>query len=320
MRGSLPVFFCIFAADGTVPPDLAPTDVGERIEFERVRDALISEPDSRIALVAPAPADLLAQRLQTVSDPARALERTCGDVAAVLKAFRQARRRIVLLDFAQCVRRPNRFSAALQAWAEGKPPELVEAEPFDPHYVDALAKIIALAMIASDREAARLAEEYEASLSTLEAAHETSAQLARQAALQWRAGISPNTETSAAPDNATGAAAITDLNEQRMHIVHLQAALDECHQELTQMYAQSVQVGAAMSDGVDRRLSEAELARDALRADLKALEVEAGHLRNDNRQLHDTLEQIRTSTSWKMTEPLRRLRGAPNTIGDDMTK
>ncbi|MEN0653297.1 MULTISPECIES: hypothetical protein [Hyphobacterium] len=320
MRGTLPVFFSIFTADGVILTNLANMIAGERIEFEHVRDVLARDANARMVLVAPAPADLLMQRLHTVTDPVQALERTCDDVSAVLKTFRQARRRILLLDYAQCVRGPNRLSAALGAWAEGKSPEVFEVGSSALQPADALAKVVALAMIAGDRQATRLAEEYEASLSTLEAAPESQTELARQAAIQWRAALSFSPSGSSLNGREAWSKpedAITDLDAQRTAISELQAALKECQDEVTRLYAQNAEEDATNDHNVDHRLSELELERDALRADLAALNVEAGHLRLDNHQLRDALDQIRASTSWKMTAPLRRLRGEPSSAREE---
>ena len=309
----MPIFVCAFEPDGASPAQLDFPDWIERIDFDSARSVIDSVPAARLVLIAPSPRDLLAVRLRSSSDALKSLRQTSEDIATVLKTYRRARRRILMLDLKISQRRPDLLASAVQSWRSSRAPEPRPARSAQAP-ADAPASIIAAALIKGEREALRLAEEFEASLTSLEVEAEDGLDLALHAAMQWRVAASA---PASAPPPAGDTLASGDLEAQRAVIARLQSALDECHGELAHVYASSPKAAGSVPADMLRRLDEAELARDAMRADLAALDVEAGHLRRDNRQLREALEAIRTSNSWKITAPLRSFRGASKGAEDE---
>ncbi len=270
----------------------------ETVPFNGLRSELRDNPHGRVALVAPSPVALLSGWLRNGGIPSECLERTCQEARDILSAYRRARRRIFLFDADEIECDPDIFQAAVLALAEAA--RSIDKNARRPHGASeprgtsALVRIIAGAMIGSHRKASLLQAEFEASRTAL---YEWSAleEVALEAALEWKA---LSNDRRYEGESEQGAA-----NAYRTMIASLQSALDECHIELVQQY--------------ERTNRKSNIDDTGLHADLAALRVEASNLRRDNSQLRKALDEIMASTSWKVTEPLRRLRGAPKSADSE---
>lgn len=313
----MPLF--IYSASPSHIDTIAPGIVfdAKRVALADAQAAMDADVSARLIFEILTPLDSLTIKLRNGDEPTHALENTTGECAATLKVYRSFRRRSILVDISQGRRRPEMLREVLQAWRSGEPLPEIKPAPVDDEHGDAMAKIIASVLIKSSRDAARLAEEIDASLTPLEVRSADQFELAQRAAAQLHAPATqpvPAAQKGAQPPYEERA-----LRTQRGLISQLQSDLDKCLGELMRLYAEPTSSTSGASGEIMRRLNEAELARDALRADFTALEVETSHLHRDNRQLRETLAEIRGSNSWKITAPLRNLRGAPAKAKSDQT-
>lgn len=308
----MPVFVCSDAGSVSASPVYGFVPDAVEVSFDAARDALLREPNAKMVLEIQSPESALVSRLRKGEAAVAALKAVKASLAAILELHRPFRRRVLLVDNGQAQRRPQTLSAVLESWLSGAPLPKIENASDCVAGIDAVAWIIALTVINTDTDTARLAEEVRASILPLELDEMSMARLAERAADLVR-------EAAGKPTEFAGSVSLafqdSDLDANRRLVADLQAALDLCQGELIRLYRQT---GSGSADA-GRRLSGVELERDALRADLAALEVEVGRLRRDNGLLTDAITEIRNSNSWKFTAPLRSLRGSPNKARDDRT-
>lgn len=144
----------------------------ELISFRDIRRVMGDDPECRIAFVAPSPVTLLSLRLHRGGAPSECFEQTCEAAGEILRAYRTARRRVVLFDAHEIEEWPDVFRRAVSELAADaskkiEPLPASSGEPAGVDATDALAEVIASAMIRADRKAAMLQAEFEASRTTL---------------------------------------------------------------------------------------------------------------------------------------------------------
>ena len=105
---------------------------------------------------------------------------------------------------------------------------------------------------------------------------------------------------------------------QRALIHDLQTALNACQGEVEYYHSIAAKKpGGLEEQKLRRELNSVRRERDRARDELAALKEQHKWSELDAEQLRATLDEIRSSTSWKVTAPLRKIRGGAATSKDE---
>lgn len=232
---------------------------------------------------------------------------------ASLSVFRKARRQVVILPREVSDLKPEAVEPAIQTFFKDRSSlffkiGVSELSDMTPRLLmcNQLAKLI----VEADRKFLSLSDELAASMA--QSVYEPEAQtLLAQRALQ---GMSASTQTSVESAPEGEALSSSDLGAQRALIHDLQTALDACQGEVEYYHSIAAKKpGGLEEQKLRRELNTVRRERDRARDELAAIKEQHQWTKLDAEQLRVTLDEIRSSTSWKVTAPLRKIRGGAPT-------
>lgn len=302
----------------------------ELVHPQEVAARLSQNSETRAVILVPS----LASDLETSRSTQAALAIWSERIASVLELLRHNRRSVLLLDERDALAELKQSIVQIQAWIGGQ----ADPEPLKPSSramptPRVVLELSALALASSTSKTRRLADELEAALApiydlpddpvalfqariqdTLKEAEDSQAVAATQIeSLRVALSFASENYAAAALDARDAAASIGDLRTA----VELSA---KNYSEAVES-AQSLEEQAKKADA-ERNILLAEIKEHKARAsamtqdvaDYKAtLEEQAAQIKD----LHDTQEELeraldatRTSTSWKVTAPIRAVKSA----------
>lgn len=297
----------------------------QRVDASDPADLLHMVPEHALIVIYDAPEHALRLALQDGTPPGAALADWQARMGGLLRLYRRARRRVFLIDSSAFATDPGGLATALSDWLgraltpQDPPQDLPDAQPASPPdsgSESALFHLIAAHALATLRPVQRLADELAAGGFAPRRRSGGDIGLL-EAVFAEGAGGGPKVQDALAAleDQARADAELHDQQAilARQQILELQATLE---QECLARIAQEDELKAlpdlrARAD----ELAALELEHLKLRATLQARERALVALSEDRRfldlDLHartDDLDQLRASTSWRLTAPLRGTR------------
>ncbi|SOC06932.1 hypothetical protein [Rhodobacter maris] len=270
---------------------------------ESLNDAL-DDAGTMPVLVPVIPAvDQIREALEAGAAPATALSDWCDRTTDFLQTCRQARRRIVLLDAAMMQAQPHELAADLGARLGEKLDLRTETPNLAPAPSASAYAALAACLVAGDPMATALADEIEA--------------------------MTLGPVSSRLPARATLEAITTALrfesNEQRLmrdSLAQLLSTVTGLEKDLSTAQDESRATAKQLQEKT-RQMQEKTTAMESLlhmksrelvqvAAERARLAEEKAHLSGLLEGAHYEITALRESTSWKITRPLRALRGGSN--------
>lgn len=236
---------------------------------------------------------------------------------ATLSVFRKARRQVLIVPREVSALKPEAVERAVLSFFEDRSPVVFKIGVSDLSEVTPrllMCEQVAKLMIEADRKLLSLSDELAASM--VQSVYEPAAQgLLAQRAIQ---GLSASAHTPAQPVSESEALSSSDLGAQRALIHDLQTALNACQGEVEYYHSIAAKKpGGLEEQKLRRELNSVRRERDRARDELAALKEQHKWSELDAEQLRATLDEIRSSTSWKVTAPLRKIRGGAATSKDE---
>ncbi|WP_143742854.1 hypothetical protein [Maricaulis sp. W15] len=292
--------------------------LGEAVPFDRelLHKRLHGKIDARLVMLAAPASQLYAACLSEGMDSDGAHEWVQTRIKEILDLFRRARRQALILPAEVCWLRPNIVATAVSAYFEGRmqPAFRIRAneQPVsDPTHL--LFRLIGAAAVEVSPVLKRLDEELRGCMGRLDFDSDI---LARDVDVAL-AGLSDMAKRAASPSHhlaGVDEGPLTALDAQRELVSELQDALLACQSEMEWSHRQASRKGGELKRRQAGSEGEVGLgAFVALKAQVSDLESKLEWAQQDAEKLRDALDQMRNSTSWKVTAPLRRLRGGSAT-------
>lgn len=292
--------------------NLAP--IGRACAFDHtgILEQLGQDAGARLVVWAAPVAHLLAvglaegQRLAEVQSEVEAI------VSQILDVFRKARRQVLILPVEASGLAPERLVSEIDAYFTNRTQPVLTIDETD--YVEVCAdqlllRSVAVAAVKGAPGLERLDRELDACMAHAEPSAEL---LAQEALVSVEAANQLLQRGSAAHRMPAGIeeGPVTALDAQRALNSELQEALLTCQGEL-EWYHQlaSQKQGGLEQRRLEREVLTARKENRVLRDQLAALEEQCAWASKDADELRLALDQTRNSTSWRLTAPIRRLRG-----------
>lgn len=292
--------------------NLAPTGQACAFDHTDILDRLGKDPGARLVIWAAPVAHLLATGLADGQPLADAKSEVEGVVSKVLDVFRKARRQVLILPVEASGIAPEKLAAVADAYFSDRTQPILDIDRTE--YVEVavdqlLLRSVAAAAVKASSRLERLERELEACMAHAEPSaelREQEAMVAIEAANQLLQGSGSDKRMPAGVEEGPMSA----LDAQRLLNSELQDALVTCQSEL-EWYHQlaSKKQGGLEQRRLERELLNARKESRVLRDQLAALEQQYAWVSKDADELRTALEQTRNSTSWRLTAPIRRLRG-----------
>ena len=287
-------------------------------------EARLREADTPAALLfCTRPESLLIEAMEQDGDPAARLDAWLDSARTLLQAYRRNRRSAVIVDVDEALAAPDAFLDACArrfslAVPETTPaPAQAEGEASTPDPVHAL---IAAQWAAASSDVAPLLEELEASRTPLAA---SSIQPATDSATAWQT-------YRELCGRAADESCVQDLQEEN-ELLLLQ--LHQVQEELETYYLEAqdkekkYQDLARAKSQLNERHNEVKKEKDELRKenrhlakrrhelkkDIEKLEKEVARLARERDRARQQVQELKNSRSWKVTSPLRAVRGNSGT-------
>jgi hypothetical protein len=277
------------------------------IDIQQARAALNGAAPTRcVVLGVPFEVALWADR-QSGQGAAAALNAWLIETREILELSRLHRRQVLVLPQDQVLEAQPAALALIQAWQAGKPlPEPVSVQPEAPDFEQLAHKLAAQALAFADAEARHALAELEAvsapvidrSVASAAALCDALSASNSGASRSELAALSQTVERSrVALEYASEdlASALAEADELRSELQATRKTVAETKAELEQ----------ARKDA-ESNAGKLALAEDALRAK----QGEARDLQAQCEHLQSAIEATRSSTSWKVTAPIRAVKSA----------
>lgn len=239
----------------------------------------------------------------------------------ILKLFRRARRQVLILPYEVSWLPPSLVSSAANSYFEDRTQPVFSIDVADmpePVPLSLLYRLVGAAAVEASPTLKRLDQELQASMGRVER-HADALQSEVEIALGGLTDLARC--AGSVPQQLAGIdeGPVTALDAQRVLVADLQDALIACQSELEWYHRLASRRGGGLEQ---RRLAVEHKAavqeRERLRAELSDQAMALEWSKRDAEQLRDALTQIKSSTSWKVTGPLRKMRGRP--VSDEVSE
>lgn len=276
----------------------------------------------------------LAHYLLDGADAHQALEAWMEQAHAILSVLHRNRRSVLLLDALDALEAPDHASAIIKAWMSGTP----EPAPLPRHgvstpFINELAHLAGLAVIAERSEAAILHEELRAAIAPIFELDARSVD-GHYARVRERMQQLQADEAVSVEEAARLRELLIFASENYMVAARDAEATEVKVEQLREALGLAVENYAAASADADQRRSSAERAEHArltaqaelnehrahekkmkteierLKSKITTLRKELDAVKDHEGRILEALEATRSSTSWKVTAPIRAVRSA----------
>lgn len=318
-------FQCYTANNSTILNDVSWLD-----QASAVKQFLVQYPKGIVVILLAQPVDRLAASLQAEQSLSESMEICLAEFSALQDILTIDRRRILLIDLAEAVKRPSSLGESLRGHRGLNFPGLANLELVSADIVPEAYRALALLSLQERPEAHRLSDEIAASLLPVNASGQNH--------LPWESGIEELIRLEAAAKRAQEQDAIApDLDRLRMQYASLEADLTIVARAEATMVRRNF---AMMKENVELELerdkarielTEARRCNDATNERIHAFERQVAKLESERdkarielaeaQRCNDTtneraqaferqVAELHTSTSWRLTAPMRTVKRA----------
>jgi hypothetical protein len=241
------------------------------------------------------PVRKLAANLHAGQDVARGIETCLTEMRAVVQLLTTDRRRVLLVDHTEALRRPSDLAQSLRDHRGLDFPRLADLEPASPKSVSEGYYALALLSLTERPEARRLSNEIEASLLPLGASGKNRS--------SWDEATEDLFRLESLARRVLEQDALTaELEKLRVSYAALEADLAIVARTEATMSKRNL---ALMKEIV---MLEAE--REKIAAELANLQQHANAVEARARDFEGAVTELLHSTSWRLTAPVRALKNA----------
>jgi len=280
--------------------------------FDRAAQVIAENPKAVGLLVYPAPTRFIASALEQGSDPAEALNEWLRLTEPLLTAYRQARRRNLLVERDAALANPAGLVSELNRYLGCSlkvPDETHKADPEVKRDFDPVFLLVADQTCHQNMRARRVAAELEASSLPLQSSTESQAVnvsaalrsylTQRQQALQQSSTLREENELLFA-----------QLHQVQDELESLFLKNRESGQKIERLEREKAQQNHDQKEENELLILQLQQLQENLGSysiDNERLRKEVDEIRHANEGLQNTVDALYSSMSWKITAPIRRI-------------